>query len=53
MNCHLLYFCFDMSTYCGIIDCVLIMSKKKMKTNYFSYLPLEIIKYILELTSIN
>jgi hypothetical protein len=53
MKCNLLYFCFDMSSYCDIIDCILIMSKKKNKTNYFSYLPLEIIKYILLLNSIN
>jgi hypothetical protein len=49
MNCHLLYFCFDMSTYCDVIDCILIMTK--MNNNYFSYLPLDIIKYILCLTS--
>lgn len=53
MECNLLYFCFDMSSYCDIIDCILIMNKKKNKTNYFSYLPLEIIQYILHLTSIN
>jgi len=51
MNCHLLYFCFDISSYCDIIDCILIMNKKKNKTNYFSYLPLEIIQYILFLNS--
>lgn len=41
-----------MSFYCDRIDCVLKMNKKKKK-NYFSYLPLEIIEYILYLTSIN
>lgn len=51
MECNLLYFCFDISSYCDIIDCILIMNKKKNKTNYFSYLPLEIIKYILLLNS--
>lgn len=53
MNCNLLYFCFDMSSYCEIIDCILIMNKKRNKSYYFSYLPLEIVKYILHLTSIN
>lgn len=51
MECHLLYFCFDISLYCDIIDCILIMNKKRNKSNYFTFLPLEIIKYILELTS--
>ena len=51
-KCNLLYFCFDMSSYCDVIDCILIMNKKKNKTNYFSYLPLEIIEYILSLTSL-
>jgi len=52
MKCNLLYFCFDMSSYCDIIDTILIMSRKKNKTNYFSYLPFDIINYILYLTSI-
>lgn len=44
MKCNLLYFCFDMSSYCDIIDCILIMNKNKKKINYFSYLPPEIIE---------
>jgi hypothetical protein len=47
MSCNLLYFCFDMSSYCDQIDLLLIMNKNKNRNNYFSYLPLEIIKYIL------
>lgn len=53
LQCNKLYFVFDMSTYCDVIDQILIMNKKKNKQNYFSYLPLEIIKHILYLTSIN
>ena len=52
-QCNLLYFCFDMTSYCDIIDCIIIMNKKKKKNSYFSFLPFEIIKYILYLSSID
>lgn len=40
-KCKLLYFCFDISSYCDFIDCVL---------KQLSFLPLEIVKYILLFT---
>jgi hypothetical protein len=46
-KCKLLYFCFDLTTYCDIID--LVLYSKKLR---FSYLPLEIKKYILLFTSV-
>jgi len=52
LNCHLLYFCFDITSFCDVIDCILILSKNKKKNNYFTYLPFDIIRYILELISI-
>lgn len=42
-HCKLLYFCFDISSYCDVIDCIL---------KQFKFLPLDIVKYILYLTSI-
>jgi hypothetical protein len=35
MECHLLYFCFDITSYCDIIDCIIILNKKKNRNNYF------------------
>jgi hypothetical protein len=48
--CIKLYFTFDLSTYCDMIDYVL--KSYKYKYIFFGWLPLEIIEYILWLTSI-
>jgi hypothetical protein len=50
--CIKLNFVYNLTTYCNMIDYVLVCYYRRFKYILFSYLPIEIIEYILYLSSI-